>query len=462
MSKGNTPIAKLAEQFEQMVKSQVFGFFEEETLEELADYYINLKHYRRAMDVLQVGRQQHPFSMNFLIIKAQTHISMGENLIALEILVEVERKEPYHPELHMTRGSIYSQMGLHDKAILSFRKAGEYESPKDEVDFCIAYECVNLENYEGAIPLFISCLEINPDHDIAQNELAFCFEMVGDQEEGVKFFEKFTDRRPYNAYGWFNLGVCYSRNGLYEKALEAYEYSLAVDDKFTVALFNKGSLLRMMNRLDEAITVYTECLVQDPQRADAHYFMGECYECKEDLDTALLYYHKATRIDASLADAWLGIGVVLEQQGRISEGIHYVKKALDLNNTNSEYWYVYGDFQLKLGFHEEAEAAYKQVMAAEPENPHIWLDYAKVQFEMEKVDEAIETLMDGIKHHPNYAELQYRMAAYLIYAGKKAEALEYLHEALNQDFEKHVEMFEEFPQLKDNVSLVELIESYRK
>lgn len=462
MGKENTPIEKIAAQFEQMVKNQVFGFFDEETLEELADYYINLKHFRRALDVIKIAREQHPFCHSFLVIKAQVHIQMGENRVALDILKEAERLEPYYAELHMTRGSIYSQMGLHEKSIACFRKAAEYDAPKDEVDFCIAYELVNLESFEDAIPLFKSCLSINPDHDIALNELAFCYEMTGDQEDGVKFFEQLTDTRPYSAFAWFNLGVAYSRNGLFEKSLECYDYALAINDTFSVALINKANLLGTLNRLDEAIAAYTECLAQEPQRADTHYFIGECYERKNDLDTALLYYHKATRIDADYADAWLGIGVVLEQQNRITEGIHYVKKALELNKANPEYWYAYGDFQLKLGFYEEAESAYRQVLVAEPENPNIWLDYAKVQFAMEKVDESTETLMEGIKHHPNFAELQYRMAAYLIYCGKKSEALEYLHEALHQDFEKHEEMFEEFPQLRENAMLVELIESYRK
>lgn len=462
MSNENNPIERIAEQFEQMIKNQVFAFMEEDVLEDLADYYINLKQYRKALEVTKLGREQHPYCPTFIVLKAQTHIQMGENLVALDILNEAEKIEPFYAELHMTRGSIYSQMGLHDKSILSFRKAAEYDAPTDEVDFCIAYEMVNLDKYEEAIPLFESCLLINPDHDIALNELAFCFEMVGDQEEGVKFFEKFTDRRPYNQYGWFNLGVALTRNGAFERALEAYDYALAVNDEFAACIFNKASLLSTLNRIDEAIVVYSESLVQEPQRADSHYLIGECYERKNELDTALLYYHKATRLDPNLADAWLGIGVVLEQQDRITEGIHYVKKALDLNNSNSEYWYAYGDFQLKLGFHEEAEAAYKHVLTAEPENPTIWLDYAKVQYEMEKMDIALETIMEGIKHHPNYAELQYRMAAYLIYAGRKEEALEYLHEGLHQDFDKHVEMFEEFPQLRENVSLVELIESYRK
>src|SRR5687767_43443 len=144
MGNENKPIEQIAVKFEQMVKNQVFGFFEEETLEELADYYINLKHFRKALEVTKVAREQHPFCHSFLVIRAQIHIQMGENQVALEILNEAERAEPFYAELHMTRGSIYSQMGLHEKSIISFRKAGQYDAPKDEVDFCIAYELVNL------------------------------------------------------------------------------------------------------------------------------------------------------------------------------------------------------------------------------------------------------------------------------------------------------------------------------
>ncbi|MFM2017626.1 MAG: hypothetical protein RL007_1282 [Bacteroidota bacterium] len=462
MSNEDKSIQKIAEEFEQMVKNQAFAFFDEETLEDLTDYYINLQQYRKALEVTALARKQYPYSPLFIVIKAQVHIQMGENLIALEVLNEAERIEPYYSEIHMTRGSIYSQMGLHEKSISAFEKAKDYDAPSDEVAFCVGYELINLEKFEEAIPQFKHCLEINPEHDLALNELAYCYEVTGDQEDGVNFFSAFTDRKPYNQYAWFNLGVAYTRNGLFEKAIESYDYALAINAEFVPALINKASTFFMLGDTDDAIGAFTEVLAIDPQRADAHYYIGECYERKNDWDTALIYYHKATRLDPDYADAWLGIGVALEAQGRVSEGIHYVKKALDMNGENHEYWYTYGDFQHRLGFHEEAENAYRHVSQLMPENPSIWLDLSKVQFEMELTDKAIGTLTEGLKNHPHNAELMYRMAAYLLHTGRKQDALEYLHSALHQDFEKHEEMFEEFPQLRDNGTLLELIESYRK
>ena len=115
-----------------------------------------------------------------------------------------------------------------------------------------------------------------------------------------------------------------------------------------------------------------------------------------------------------------------------------------------------------MGFQEEAEMAYKKVVELEPENPNIWLDFSGVQFEMEHCNMALETLMEGIKYHPQNAELNYRMSAYLLSLGKKQDALSYLHRALGLDFDKHTTIFEFRPSLKDNTGLTEIIESYRR
>jgi hypothetical protein len=54
------------------------------------------------------------------------------------------------------------------------------------------------------------------------------------------------------------------------------------------------------------------------------------------------------------------------------------------------------------------------------------------------------------------------MSAYLLELGKKQEALGFLQNALVLDYEKHNELFEYLPQLKENTSILDLIESYRK
>jgi len=76
--------------------------------------------------------------------------------------------------------------------------------------------------------------------------------------------------------------------------------------------------------------------------------------------------------------------------------------------------------------------------------------------------EALEVLQEGIKHHPDNAELQYRITACLLTMGIKQEAMEHLHSALKLNYEMHNEMFEYIPALKENTSVIDVIQSYKK
>ena len=69
---------------------------------------------------------------------------------------------------------------------------------------------------------------------------------------------------------------------------------------------------------------------------------------------------------------------------------------------------------------------------------------------------------EGIKIHPQSAELQYRMSACLMIIGQKQEALSFLHTALKLDYDLHNEIFDYVPELKDNTAITDLIESYKK
>ena len=74
----------------------------------------------------------------------------------------------------------------------------------------------------------------------------------------------------------------------------------------------------------------------------------------------------------------------------------------------------------------------------------------------------MEILAEGIKYHPHNAELQYRIAACLMSIGQKQEALSFLRNALKLNYDIHNELFDYIPQLKENPSITDLIESYKK
>ena len=113
-------------------------------------------------------------------------------------------------------------------------------------------------------------------------------------------------------------------------------------------------------------------------------------------------------------------------------------------------------------FYEDAEESFKKVIELDPDNSEIWLDYANLLFEQENKNGSLEILAEGIKHHPQNAELHYRISACLMSIGQKQEALSFLQSALKLNYDKHNELFDYLPDLKENISITELIESYKK
>ncbi len=453
----------LAERFETLTKNGGSCFFDADEYEEIIDFYLDQNNLKMAEHATDIATRQYLFSVVFQLRKAQILGATEKSQEALAVLATAEMMEPSNPELFMTRGAIYSQMGLTEQAIENYKKAAICDPEHaDEVYLALAFEFENTSRFSDAIFYLKKAIEINPENEAALYELAFCYELGGKHEESAKYYTDYLEKYPYAETAWFNLGVAYNRLKLFEKAIDAYDYAIAVNQKFASAYFNKANSLAHLGRYDEAIEVYKETFGCEEPDANTFYYIGECYEKKEEYEHALANYNKAVKLDPHMADAWMGIGMVLDYQNRITEGIHYVKKALELDQENADFWYIYGDVQNKMGFQEEAATAYRKVAELDPYIIDIWLDHSALLVEMEHVGEALEVLAEGIKHHPTNAELQYRMAGCLMRAGEKQEAMGFLQTALNIDYDKHNELFDFLPQLKHNAAVLEIIESYKK
>ncbi len=59
-----------------------------------------------------------------------------------------------------------------------------------------------------------------------------------------------------------------------KKALEALEYSLAIDQKHEHSLFHKGYALSLLERHHEAIRAYKESIDLDGSDAMKHYYVA--------------------------------------------------------------------------------------------------------------------------------------------------------------------------------------------
>ncbi len=454
----------LVNQFEEMQTNRSNYFFDVEELEVIIDYYLEKDFLLKAQQVINFALRLYPDSSVFLIKKAQLFSILDHPEKAFSILLQVEKNEPFNPEVYITRASLYSLKEQHQKAIDNLKKAVELSEHADDLDelyLNIAFEYENLNNYNDAIKYLKKAHMFNNKNKYVLFEMAYCYESCNLPEESIKCLKKIIDIDPYSKTAWFNLGVAYSTVNLFEKAIEAYDYAIAIDHTFSSAYFNKANALASLELFNDAIETYREVLHFETPDALTYFYIGECYEKNKNFETAIENYKKATEINPNLSDAWLGIGVCLDHCDKNLDALTYIRKAIEIESANAEYWYVQGVIQHKCRLYDDAIFSYKKVIELDVKNKDIWLDYSGIYNELGEYEQAKKILTQGIEFQPHKVELYYRMTVYLLNSGQLKEANLFLEKALQLDFDLHPVLFDYQPELKNNMNILDLIELYR-
>lgn len=451
----------LQNKFEHLLNDQGPVYFEEDEFEELIIRFSEQHNIEKAMKAALIGLKQYPYSTQLMMRQAQLYGVSDQPAKAFALLDTAEMFEPGNEEILITRGTIYSYLQQGEKAIECFMKALEMSGEQEEICVLIALEFQNIHNYPDAIRFFRKVLKINPDHEFSLYEIAWSYDQIGQTEEAIKFFETFIDQFPYSVTAWHNLGLARIRSGEYPEAIEAFDFALAIEDDFVPAMIYKALSLAGMEQYEEAIDIYKSSFIHQQPDADTLYLIGECFEKLENMNQAERYFRKAVAKDPECARAWVGLGVVAEHYKRPLEGIHCIKKALDIDDKNPEFWYFMAGFQDEAGLAEEADLSYRQSLVYDPNLWECRLDYSDFLAQHGHLQEAIDTLCEGIQIDPGRTSLLYRYGALLLEAGKRKSGMDVLEQAFAQDYDLHPELLEYQPSLENDPELNRLIDRYR-
>jgi tetratricopeptide (TPR) repeat protein len=459
----NDTIGPLMARLEKMLEGEENYFFDVEEFEELIEFQFFFGDLERAEKTIALALEQHPSTLGFLVKQAQLLLwnDKGEN--ALQLLSTVEAIDPHNADIFRTRGAIYSQMNRHNDAINELNKAAEVDESEDVgmIYVEIANEYMTMGLYDNAIHHFHLAIKNDFALDNVLTELSVSYDLGNRLDDGVAFFDNLVNESPYNADAWLSLGLLQYRLELFEKAIEAYDYALAIDPSYVAAILNKANAYFAMGRYFQAIRTYKEAFEMEEPEAMSIYCMGECYEKLEKYNEAIENYKKALELDELLADAWIGIGVCLGEQGNFEAALRNILHAVEMEPSNAEFWFILADTQQSAGQNDEAIISFRKVAVLEPQNPDIWLEFSHVYAEREEYETAIDVLNEGIAHQPEQAAHYYRLVSYLHFLGKQKEALFVFDHALQSYYDSYSSLFEYAPRLLEEPEYINLIEQYK-
>jgi len=450
--------------FDSMKSGHSVAFLDEEEFEKIIEYYYERSNDEQALLACEIAQTYYPFSSAILFLKAEILTQSqkyGQALKALDLLEQIDQS---NLDAVILKSDIFTAQNKLDQAAIWLEDQAQFFSGKEKVELLLELSDVydESENYESVFNTLIRVINIDRCNEEALQKICFWAEFTNRLEESIGLHLNVIDDEPYNALAWFNLGAAYQGLKMYEKCIDAYEYCIAIDDKFEFAYRNMADAFMRMKKYEKALEVLEKHL--DIARPEDVIFeaMGFCWEKKKDFQKARQYYRKASQLSPGDDTIFYKIGETYAREGQWEKAVKSFSVAFHLDKENYAYCLAIGNCLMEMDIKSEALVCYVNAVRLKPQNKTAWFALIRGLILSQYYEEAIVQIELAKEHCGEKAEFWYLHAAALLELGKAKEALIQLEYALKAA-PKKIKFFTELnPEYLLRSFVSELITRYRK
>ena len=237
-----------------------------------------------------------------------------------------------------------------------------------------------------------------------------------------------------SAEAWLNLGILYYQTEAYSNAVSAIFKCLELDAFNAIAYYVLGACLENLDNETEAIVAYYEAIALDPNLMDAYSNLGVILVKSGEITQAEAVYRQAISVNPSHWGSYVNLGNLLLEQKQIDLAIEVYQTALKTNQKNQD---LLNNLEIarnlilesanqfyQQGRYEDAIAPYQKVLQTGTIDAEIYFYLSDCFRYLNREDEAILTLSEGIRLDPSAAKLHFALITILQTSGRIEEAIE--------------------------------------
>ena len=457
-------IRELLRQYQNLKAGRGNSFLDEDSFEKVIDYYDDLEDMPKAIEAAETGIEQYPFSSLLLIKKADLFIASRRYHEALQILHQAEVLDSGNIHLYILKTDAYLALDQQEKAVHLLEAALEKFDGDERIE--LLFELADVyDDYEEFDKIF-DCLKIileqDPVNEEALYKICFLTDFTGRNEESIKLHQKIIDEFPYCELAWFNLGAALQGLKLYEKAVDAYQYAIAIDEKFDYAYRNMGDAFIRMRKYKEAIEVLEKVIELSRPEDVIYEAIGHCYDRLRNFAQARFYYRKASHLNPEDSKLYYKIAGTYMNEGQWAQAAKHLETALNLQATQPEYNLAMGECKMQLGDTRQAIHFFSNVVRLRPKNISSWEALIRCLFSAGYYEEALEQVNAAIKITDGKPIFYYYLSAVYFAMGKSKEALLQLEKSLMKAPKLLKKFVELNPSILQNQQVVDVIARFKR
>ncbi len=456
-------IIELLQQYDNMKQGSGYIFIEEDAFEQIIDYFDEKDDLSSALEAAEYGIQQYPYSSILLIKKADLLIAKRNYKEASTLLEKAELLDRGDINLYILKTDVYLALDQQKKAADLLEKAIYLFEGEERIE--LLFELADVyDDYEEFDKVF-NCLRLILEQDQTNEEALYkiCFwtDYTGRNEEGIKLHQAIIDEHPFTELAWFNLGAAYQGVKLYEKAIDAYQYAIAIDEKFDYAYRNLGDAYLRIRKYKDAIEVLQKVLELTRPEDVIYEALGHCYDKLKNYAQARFHYRKASHLTPEDSHLHYKIACSYMNEQQWESAIKNLENAMRIQRSRPDYNFALAQCYVQLDKTKDAIIYFSNFIKARPKNIKGWKELIKCLYNAGFYEEALQQVHNALKNTTNKPLLIFYKAAILFALGKSKEALLLLESAI-ENYPKLIKQLVDIePSLLQNQHVVLLISKYK-
>lgn len=270
---------------------------------------------------------------------------------------------------------------------------------------------------------YLKAIINDPIHKVAAiNNLAACYEAMGELDKGIKLLQDYLDEDPYDNITWINLGNLLARNDNFDEALKAFDFAFAIDDTNMACLKNIAKVYKVKGNFTKAIKYLDDAEKLDPNDYEVHIIKAECYLIMNKPKKAAVLFNKVIKEFPDRPEIYHSLSVAYILDNQVEKAYRAAVKSWELAPDN----HFFKSFMAKIlgedkGMRAQADKLYREILR-DSDDPQIHMITAQYYLNANNPNKALQIALKVEEKQADVHHLHIFMSRCYAVLGKFDEA----------------------------------------
>jgi len=452
-------IKELLKMYDNLNHGRSNSFIEEDSFEKIIEYFQENDEFTKALEAAGLGCDQYPYSSVLILKKADILLANRQYNEALNILEQAALLDSTDINLYILKTDAYLALDQQDKAVIILQEALSLFEGEERIEllFELADVYDDYEEFEKVFDCLKMILEDDPNNEEALYKICFWTDFTGRNEESIRLHQQIINGFPYNELAWFNLAAAYQGLKLYEKAIDAYQYAVTIDEKFDYAYRNMGDAFIRLRKYKEAIEMLEKVMELAKPEDVIYEAIGHCYDKMKNFAQARFHYRKASHMRQDDSKLMYKIACTYFNEGQWQSCVKQLESAMKIIRLQPDYNLLAGECKMELGLFKDAIQYFTNVVSARPKNLGGWEALIRCLYKANFFEEALTQTEAALQITNGKPLFVFYKSAVLLSLGKNKEAILQLEQAIEKSPRMLKKFIELNPSVMQNQSVVDVL-----